>query len=843
MGGFGRISFPDSILYFFKETAMDFVAVPLEGLGSPKTPAGFGRMRLSFLPHRVGRTKNYLLLSSVALALAGCGGSDTASDGAALQSAVAQQDALGDAPQAPTSLEGMGHTLRSESAQSLLSKQSVGGYTIDTRHREAVRLMYQSVFAASNGVPPAWVGDVAACNAGDTSAESKEATLRRINWFRAMAGTPADVQFDATFNQKAQQAALMMAANNALSHFPPTTWKCYTAVGAEAAGKANISLGRKSGVDTITDGYMRDPGSNNAAVGHRRWLLYPQTRFMGTGDVNSATARSNALWVMDGNYSSPRPKVRDEFVSWPPPGFVPYTTVYPRWSFSYPRADFSAATVTMTQDGVALATRKEALKNGAGENTLVWFPGSYADGNNWARPARDTLYRVTVQNVKIDGLPRTFTYDVNVFDPDVETSKVQLRGSDALAVGQAGTYTFDAIASADAYQWRSVVATPYALSDSAEAGTGNFDVTISSGYDVNPTGVAATGSRSFRLQHSTTVDQILKLKTVLVPNGSSQLLFKSRLGYATPGQRAMVEASIDDGKIWVPLYEQSGTDSPEPAFSSKTVSLAAFAGRTTMLRLRFAHTGGSYYSQGSSLIGWFVDDVVLSGTDATSIVGVANDVNTGAVTPAPAAAPLFADGAESGVGNFLLTTSAGYNVVEAGAKASGSYAFHLAHPQPPVNQFMQIKPVLTPSASTVLQFASRLGFATTGQVAVVEVSINNGASWVEVFRQAGKGSAETSFSNKSVSLAAYAGQNVLVRFKYAFNGGSYYPQITSNVGWLIDDIRVGDTVTTTTPTAPTGPFSFSFASNTVGTVWLQARPGMYGHYAGWGPLKSVRVGN
>jgi uncharacterized protein YkwD len=787
--------------------------------------------------------KNYLLLTSVALALAGCGGSDSASEGAALQSTVAQQEALGDAPQAPTSLEGMGHTLRSGPGQSLVEKQSVGGYTIDTRQREAVRLMYQSVFGASNGIAPGWAGDVATCNAGDTSAESKQATLRRINWFRAMAGVPAAVQFDATFNQKAQQAALMMAANNALSHTPPTTWKCYTAAGAEAAGKSNISIGRKSGVDTVTDGYMRDPGSNNAAVGHRRWLLYPQTRFMGTGDINSGTSNSNAIWVMDGNYSSPRPTVRDEFVSWPPPGFVPYTTVYPRWSFSYPGADFSTATVTMTQDGVALATRKEALRNGSGENTVVWFPGSYADGNNWARPARDTVYRVTVGNVKIGGVARTFTYDVNVFDPDVETSKIVLRGSDALALGQTGAYTFDAIAGADAYQWRSVTSSPYALNDSAEAGTGNFNVTISSGYDVNPTGVAATGSRSFRLQHSTTADQILQLKTVLVPNASSQLRFNSRLGYATAGERAMVEASTDDGKTWVSLYEQAGTSSPEAAFSSKTVSLAQFAGRTTMLRLRFAFTGGSYYSQGTSLIGWFVDDVALSGIDAVGTVGAATNVNLGTVTPPPPAAPLFADGAESGVANFALTTSPGYSVTVTGAAASGTYAFHLAHPNPQVHQFMQIKPALTPKSSTVLQFASRLGYATPTQVAVVEVSNNNGASWAEVFRQAGNRIPEMAYSTKSVPLTAYAGQNILVRFKYAYNGGSYYPQVSNNVGWLIDDIRVGDTVTNTPPPAPTGPFSFNFASSTPGTVLLQARPGMFGHYGGWGPLKPVRIGN
>jgi hypothetical protein len=57
-----------------------------------------------------------------------------------------------------------------------------------------------------------------------------------------MAGVPAAVQFNSTLSRKAQRAALMMAANAALSHFPPTSWKCYAKDGAEAAASSNLSL-------------------------------------------------------------------------------------------------------------------------------------------------------------------------------------------------------------------------------------------------------------------------------------------------------------------------------------------------------------------------------------------------------------------------------------------------------------------------------------------------------------------------------------------------------------------------------------------------------------------------
>ena len=48
---------------------------------------------------------------------------------------------------------------------------------------------------------------------------------------------------------------------------------------------------------------MHDPGSYNYFVGHRRWILYPQTKEMGTGDIPYANGYpgANALWGFDDN--------------------------------------------------------------------------------------------------------------------------------------------------------------------------------------------------------------------------------------------------------------------------------------------------------------------------------------------------------------------------------------------------------------------------------------------------------------------------------------------------------------------------------------------------------------
>jgi hypothetical protein len=208
----------------------------------------------------------------------------------------------------------------------------------------------------------------------------------------------------------------MMSANRALSHTPPADWTCYSIDGAQGAGSSNLYLGVYSW-DAIT-GYMRDPGGNNYPVGHRRWILYPQTEEMGSGDIPPTGGYwpANALRVFDDNMWTPRPPTRDDFVAWPPPGFVPHIVVFARWSFSYPQADFVAATVSMALGGVSVPLEQAPIRNGYGENTLVWLPLGLPDGAIWPRPVGDTTYTVHIENVIIAGQARSFSYDVTVFD-------------------------------------------------------------------------------------------------------------------------------------------------------------------------------------------------------------------------------------------------------------------------------------------------------------------------------------------------------------------------------------------------------------------------------------------
>jgi hypothetical protein len=308
--------------------------------------------------------------------------------------------------------------LQLDSALSVEGPVALGpstGLTVDTSDRTAVVNFWNDVYQDSQGVSADWTGDMSSCTAGTTSAVYHEATLRRINYYRAMAGLPGDVVFSAVLDSQCQDAALMMIAEGSLSHSPPATWTCYTATGAAAAGKSNLALGNHG--PSAIDAYIRDSGSNNTAAGHRRWILYPRQTTMGSGSTtgqNGFYFGSNALWVLDQASWGPRP-AGVTFVAWPPAGYVPYQVVYSRWSFSMPGADFTGASVTMTQgeNPIALSVVHGITSQGGyGDPTIVWEPQDLP----WGAPAQDTTYSITISGVTGTD-SSTYSYDVTVIDP------------------------------------------------------------------------------------------------------------------------------------------------------------------------------------------------------------------------------------------------------------------------------------------------------------------------------------------------------------------------------------------------------------------------------------------
>ena len=78
------------------------------------------------------------------------------------------------------------------------------------------------------------------------------------------------------------------------------------------------------------------------------------------------------------------------------------------------------ATVSMKSNGVPVPLSIQPYLTGYGENTIIWVPmGLDATSQSTIFPfsSTDTLYSVTVTNIKVGVSTVGFTYNVTLFDP------------------------------------------------------------------------------------------------------------------------------------------------------------------------------------------------------------------------------------------------------------------------------------------------------------------------------------------------------------------------------------------------------------------------------------------
>ena len=499
---------------------------------------------------------------------------------------------------------------------------------MDTTSREAVQSFYNAVYGAADSVPIGSTASTGSCVPGTNSPAFQSSELCRINWFRAMAGLPAAITFDSTENAEVQAAALMMAANASVQHTGiPPTWPCFSSSGTNAAANANLALG-SYGPAAIT-GYMWEFGAGNDTVGHRRWLLYPQTQVMAAGDVppQGGYYGANAVWIFDSNFYGTRPATRNPFVAWPPAGYVPYQVVFPQWSFALSNCDFSYATVSMSSNGVNLAVSVQPYVIGFGENTLVWYPAGLDPTNsNTLFPfnGTDTVYSVTVSNVIISGGFQNYSYTVTLIDPSVSgTGSVStvISGTNQPTANTGNAYTCAAIADPNltGYQWLVSQTNNGNFFDGAEGTLTNFTVITTPTYLVITNLPGETGNRCFYLtMPSPPNDQILLLNQTFIPVTNTAVAFKSWLGYATTNQIAELQITTNSGISWQNLYTQAGLGgSNDASFIARSLSLSNYAGLPVQLRFNYHFSPGSsgdFYAQiqTNPPVGWFFDNVTVT---------------------------------------------------------------------------------------------------------------------------------------------------------------------------------------------------------------------------------------
>ena len=257
-------------------------------------------------------------------------------------------------------------------------------------NRAAIIASYQAEFGR---VEPEsqWTGDTESCNPGTTSTAYQMSVVQRVNWYREMAGLPK-VALDSTNTAYAQAAALIGAANKALSHTPSTSVKCFTTDGYKGTSSSNIALGG-NGIKSI-DMYMADFGEHNKRAGHRAWVLSPRLGSVATGDIPGAT-KAGALYV----FTKPITRVtpRDGAVAWPPSGYVPDAAVYDRWSYHRFGANFSNAQVSVTGPSGQLPV--SVIDRGGAVDPGIVFEPAYLDPT----ATSDTSYTVTISGIEGTG--------------------------------------------------------------------------------------------------------------------------------------------------------------------------------------------------------------------------------------------------------------------------------------------------------------------------------------------------------------------------------------------------------------------------------------------------------
>ncbi len=543
-------------------------------------------------------------------------------------------------------------------------RMATRGFSVNNQDRNDVVAFWHAVYQASEGYEKriAWTGNYSGKN-GTISAAFVGDVERRLNYFRAMCGVNSNVDVSSsstvTINSTdvfkpspstlrsnaAQDAALMLArnynpqsgANPALTHSPSSNLIGWSAAAWNANSKSNFAFGLY-GPGAITE-YMVEQLSNstatsswNSLVGHRRWNLLPNATKFATGDQPGASATkppTNVLYVLQ--KPSEILAGASGFVAYPSAGFFPATLNSPYWSLSREGADFTFASVKMTDaNGNAVPVVNTKRSNDFGDPAIIWQVAAAA---NLRSVIKDTTFAVRVTGIGGDGIPKSLEYSVTLINPDLITSNQQIAGAASVPANGSGAYTFRAPAGAESVlvvasrktssRWTED-AEDSAKSNVTDGTTGNYPLLVKpssfAGFGI------VSGKRSFHLTFPTSYDlltrgvpdQSFEIDRDLIPGANAMLRFQFRRGFMTRSSTLVVESSTNGGVTWKALGNsiKGVSDSQiDIAVTSKSLSLPKSA---VPLRIRFRYftRGGSIYTHEAtpkSPTGIFIDEITTSG--------------------------------------------------------------------------------------------------------------------------------------------------------------------------------------------------------------------------------------
>ncbi len=255
-----------------------------------------------------------------------------------------------------------------------------------------------------------------------------------LNYIRYSAHLPG-IEMTDELNEEAQYGAVVMSANNTLTHHPDKPADMsedFFQKGSAATHSSNISCGTLGYMSLVRSviGCMNDRGANNlATVGHRRWLLNPSLKYVGFGYAESADWGFVATKVFDHS----REYFDYNFISWPPSGNclneiisydAPFTITLNPDKFQTPQDADIKITVTRESDGKVWTFDSNTNRTPGNSQYMLIETSGYGISNCIIfRPDVDDLdthlgvYTFSVSGIyKNNGTAVTLNYKTDFFD-------------------------------------------------------------------------------------------------------------------------------------------------------------------------------------------------------------------------------------------------------------------------------------------------------------------------------------------------------------------------------------------------------------------------------------------
>ncbi|MGB6222912.1 hypothetical protein [Haloferula sp.] len=553
------------------------------------------------------------------------------------------------------------------------------GFSVDTSSRNDVVSFWHGAYMPSERYWERinWTGNYGSSATGAEGQISSEFVTdveRRINFVRALCGVPANISMNtgatvvieagdlyspaaSTTKAAAVQRSALMAAlgttSSAISHDPASSLAGWTPAAWNGHNKSAISKGFYG--PGAVDAYFREDvlgiSNWNYEAGHRRWLLAVPVTDMATGDTPGEFNSSTLKIVQPSNLIYVKPKSEElssaapRFVSYPGSGFFPVELNTPFWSLSHGGADFSAATVTMTDgSGTPVPTQIVSTRTGFAENAIVWRVPE--EVRALSAPS-DRTYHITVSSIG-GGVSSSYSWSVTLMDPNRLTDPLDLDGPSRPLATVNTPYSLPSVPGSDSMETGFFLREPATWIEAAEDGTDSMVIDRTSpsfelrarvlqsapGY---PDNYFTEGSKAFRLTFATAYDPRLnsisdesfEIDREIIAGSDASVEFQFRRGYMSPTTALACERSMDGGLTWATLGSPItgvGNGQADSAFSLRSIPIPS---SEEPFRIRFrlyrTNTAAGFYDDErypKYATGAFIDEFRLEGCDWLRPAGV-----------------------------------------------------------------------------------------------------------------------------------------------------------------------------------------------------------------------------